>query len=271
MIIHLAETARRCNIFASFVVCTNDRNLTAYDYSDGCNWDDSIVPTLVTSLTNEAIDLLEEKKRKRTTCHRKEETIYEHSFVDPLFEVCLCLLEGRYVTHSGWFISLVITVLAYLGEAGKTKPISSSTIGANDNANSATSSRTPKAVFFALHMGYYLVTVIFSGGRDFIATLGAVVPVPWQLQLVGVAATIPCFTEWNHRPLLHYIVRTSIETKSALAVGFDWILSRNAKVLVPHSKFSNSRFVRYIQTIADFGVLSIPFLVVQLLCSAFYP
>jgi curved DNA-binding protein CbpA len=261
-IAYLTQVARRYKFFAKFIVSTNNRNLTACNYVEGCTWDNCTVPTLVTTLTNEALDRLQEKQRKRTTRHRNERRFSEHPLADPLFDVILCILVGRYVTCSGWVASRVIIALAHFAGAGDCK--SDAANATTTTTTSITTIRLSKTLFFALHTGWYLLVGIISRGKDLTEAFSDGIPFPWQLQLVVVATMVPMFVERKQhlRRPLRCIANAVVEVESALIVGFDWILSKKNKIILG-SSFSTSGY--YVQTIADFAVLSIPFLIVQLL------
>jgi len=180
-------------------------------------------------------------------------------FVDPLFDLVLCFLVGKYVTRSGWVASPVIIALAYLAEAGNRKCFSvlaDSGPGASSKSSSSSYARTriPKALFFTLHAAWYLLTGILLKCMDVLATISDKIPLPWQLQLVGLL-TVPFFVKLRHWPL-RYMARAAIRIESIWIVGLDWILSKN------HATFSFSS--SYIRDIVDFVLLSIPFFAVEL-------
>lgn len=193
------------------------------------------------------------QRASSTTRSRKKQRFLEHPIADPLFDIVLCVLVGRYVTYSGWVVSQVIIALAY-GATGTATKTQTATV------------RLSKPLFFALHTGWYLLAGIFSRGKDLIEALGDGIPLPWQLQLVGVATVVSILVERKQhlqRPLC-WLANAMVEVESALMVGFDWILLSREKTNILLVYFSTSEYY-YVQTIADFVVLSIPILVVRLL------
>jgi len=260
MIEHLTDVARQHNAFAKFMVCTNDRNLTACDYVQGCTWDNITVPKLVATLTNEALDLLEGKDNSKNASSQrtKESHKYRTLAVDSLIDVLLGFLVGRYVAGSGWLASMTIIALAHFAEAGEDVP-------SGTTANPSTKpARLSKALFFALHTGCYLLVGLLSSFQHLLEALSNQIPVPWQLKLAAVAALVPFLADPNHEKSLRNVANTITETESALIHGFDWILSRARTHgwVVPSTVKGHTQ----LQTAADFLLLSVVFFAGQQVC-----
>ena len=247
VIAYLTQVARRYNIFARFLVCANNRNLMAHDFLAGCTSKNCSVHTFVTTLTNEALVLLKEKQEVRYARGSKMMGRYlTDSLRESMFNFVLYVLVGRYVVRSGWLTSSAIIALAQFADCESLCVTHAAT-------NSA---RAPKAVFFALHTGRYLLLRFLSTSKDLIATLCDSIPLPWQLKLVIVAMIIPQFAQLRQPPV-RSIAYALIKIEAALIAGFDWILSKNSNF-----HFSS----RTLQTMADFVLLSIAFLAVQSMC-----
>jgi len=260
MIEHLTDVARQHNAFAKFMVCTNDRNLTACDYVQGCTWDNITVPKLVATLTNEALDLLEGKDNSKNSSPQrtKESHKYRTLAADSLLDVLLGFLVGRYVAGSGWLASMTIIALAYFAEAGEGAPSGTTATQRTKPA------RLSKALFFALHTGWYLLVGVLSSFQHLLEALSNQIPVPWQLKLAAVAALVPFLADPNHQKSLRNVANAITETESALIHGFDWILSRaRTHGWVVSSNIKGSA---QLQTAADFLLLSVVFFAGQQVC-----
>ena len=215
-------------------------------------------PRSSTTDTSQGCESSHSKKQHQhaTTRHRKKRRLLEHPIADPLVDIVLCVLVGRFVTCSGWVTSQVIIALAYGAPRTATTTATTTTAAA----------RPSKTLFFALHTGWYILTGILSRGMDLIEALGDGIPVPWQLQLVGGATAVSMLVEQKHylqRPL-QWLANAVVEAESALMVGFDWILLSREKIKTLLVDFPTSEHY-YVQTIVDFVVLSIPILAVRLL------
>mmetsp|Transcript_22252 Transcript_22252/g.61960 ORF Transcript_22252/g.61960 Transcript_22252/m.61960 type:complete len:714 (-) Transcript_22252:195-2336(-) len=236
MISYLIQVARQNKSFARFVGYMNYRKLNAFDFTIGCTWDNSPVPSLMATATKEAIGVLNEKQRRRASRHRQDRSLYDHPVVDSVFNIFMCLVVGRYVTCSGWVISCVITVSAHWVELWN---------------KSTPALRISKAFFFTLHTGWYLLGGILLKSRDLMLTVGDNIPIPWQLQIVGVL-TLPFIVNFRYWPV-QYILRATIHVESVLIGGLEWIISQNGT-------FSNG----YTKHLVDYTILSVPFLAIQL-------
>lgn len=234
MILYLVQIARQYNIFARFLVYKNNRNLTAGDFGRDYNCS---VSSLITTLTKEACDILDEKNRLRAARKQVEPSVFDHPLVDPLLNLILCLVFGRYVTRSGWIVSWIIIGLAHWVELGSKK---TSTI------------RISKSFFFSLHTVWYLFVGCILRGFDLIIRVSTSIPVPWQLQLLGLAAA-PLLVKLRHWPL-QCLLLVSVQIESAFIFGLDWILCQNGTFSSGPAKH-----------LVDYAVLSVPFLAVQLI------
>ena len=153
---------------------------------------------------------------------------------DVLLDVALSFLVGRFVIGTGWVTSALMIGLAQLLQGGK------------DN-KSTTTTRLSKSLFFALHTGWFLLLECLETSQTLIGEL------PWQLKLVGLATFCSSFLEDHRDTPLKCLTTAILETESSLIGIFDWILSNNRR-------YKNSDKNIPMQTIADFGVLSIAFL-----------
>ncbi len=161
---------------------------------------------------------------------------------DVLLDVALSFLVGRFVVGTGWVASALMIGLAQLLQGGKYK------------STTTTTTRLSKSLFFALHTGWFLLLECLATSQTLIGELS------WQLKLLGLATFCSSFLEDHKDTPLKCLTTAILETESSLIGIGDWILSNNIR-------FKNSNSIP-IQTIADFGVLSIAFLFGKLIYSA---
>eukprot|EP00536_Pseudo-nitzschia_multiseries_P010945 jgi/Psemu1/67657/estExt_Genemark1.C_3530003 len=82
MISYLIQIARQNKAFAKFVCYMNCRGLNADDFTVGCTGVDSPVPSLMAALTKEAVEILDEKERRRAGRHQQDRKLFDHPIAD---------------------------------------------------------------------------------------------------------------------------------------------------------------------------------------------
>lgn len=174
MILYLVHVARRYHRFPDLMMYKNVHGLTASDYGGSCSKESSL-PGLIASLMQEARDALEEQTIGKVSLRMIQESLLQRPSFFPLFRTLTCLAVGKFVFRSNWVVSSILTVLATCHE-----------INGVESRHRRENRISFGTYFLTIHLCWFLTRTVCVHGWKVILSLMDALPLPWEIQAVGV-------------------------------------------------------------------------------------
>jgi hypothetical protein len=190
MVSYLVHIGRRYQLFPELMMYKNINHLTASAYIGSCSMN-SVLPTIVASLMQEAREAIEANQVGPTSRRMIQESLHPHPTFSPLFRTMLCLAVGRFVFHCNWSVSLLLTVVATLNVERK------------KNFERPQHDKKQKVIpfmsyFGAVHIWWFLATTVLNMCvRTLLSSIIYNIPFPAEFQIVGFIIML-AFTDVLH-------------------------------------------------------------------------